>query len=168
MNKSLIIDRPELQTPQQRYIFSFLTLTFWVIWFYLWLPLLSFFAWLLGFKFFYENMIQLNGLEGLLELIGWYGLVIGASALILVFWSGYNLFRFQGKNKRTTSIRVTEEQMAGFFHIEKSALQSCRQEKCIIIEFDQDAAILSINDQPQGSISQSQAEAHSVARHGDG
>ena len=168
MNKSLIIDRPELQTPQQRYIFSMLTLVFWIIWFYLWLPLLSLFAWLLGFEYFYENMIRLNGLEGLLDLIGWYGLVIGASALLLVFWSAYNLSRFQGKNKRTTSIRVTEEQMAEFFHIDKSGLQICHHEKRIVFEFGQDGSILDINGQPQGNISQSQAEAQSVARHGAG
>jgi len=168
MNKSLIIDRPELQTPQQRYIFSLLTLAFWIIWFYLWLPLVSLFAWLLGFELFYESMIRLNGLEGLLDLVGWYGLVIGASALLLVLWSAYNLSRFQGKNKRTTSVRITEEQMAGFFQIEKSAIQTCRHEKRVVFEFDQDGSILAVNDQPQGNISQSQAEAQSMARHGAG
>lgn len=166
MNKSLIIERPELQTPQQRYIFSFLTLIFWIIWFYLWLPLLSLFAWLLGFEYFYESMIRLNGFQGLLDLIGWYGIVIAASAVILVFWSAYNLSRFQGKNKRTTNIRVSGEQMAGFFHIKESAVQTCQHEKRVVIDFNQNGSILSINDQLQGDTRQ--AEAQSVARNGAG
>ena len=168
MNKSLIIERPELQTPQQRYIFSLLTLAFWGIWFYLWLPLLSLFAWLLGFEFFYESMIRQNGFESLLALVGWYGLVVGASALMLVLWSAYNLTRFQGKNKRTTNISVTSEQMAGFFQIEESAVQLCQQEKRVAFEFDQDGSIRSINDLPQHDAGQAQADAQIVALDGAG
>ena len=130
--------------------------------------MLSLFAWLLGFEFFYESMIRLNGFQGLLDLIGWYGLVVGASALLLVVWSAYNLSRFQGKNKRTNSIRVTNEQMAGFFHIEESAVRLCQHEKRVVLEFDQHGSIQSINEQPQINIGQAQAVAQSVARDGAG
>lgn len=168
MKKPLIINRPELQSPQQKYFYSLLTLTFWLIWFYLWLPLISLVAWLMGFEFFYEHMIRLNGMFGLLDVIGWYGLIVAISALGLVLWSAYNLSRFQGKDKRRRSAMVTVAQMAESFCIEETAARLCQEEKRVVIDIDRNGIIHSINGCPQINICQIQAEAQSVARNGAG
>jgi biofilm PGA synthesis protein PgaD len=168
MNKPLIISRPELQSPQQKYFFSLLTLAFWLIWFYLWLPLVSLVAWMMGFEFFYEHMIRLNGVFGLLDVIGWYGLVVAISALGLLLWSAYNLSRFQGRDKRKHSAVVTVAQLAESFCIEETAARLCQEEKRVTIDIDRNGIIHSINDRPQINTCQAQVDAQSVARNGAG
>jgi len=149
MTNPLIIDKPELQSPQQKYFFSTLTFIFWIVWFYLWLPILSLIAWLLGIDFFYENMIILGGVEGLMSVIGWYSLVIALSALTLVAWSAYNIFRFRNKNRRQSIKLVSKQDMATYFNIDEQSVDVCTNERRIVIENDLEGKIVSINGAPQ-------------------
>ena len=97
MNTDLIIDDPGLQKLRHRYAYSAVTLTFWVIWIYLWLPLISFLSWVVGLNLFYKEMIVQNGYQLFFGLVGWYVLVVLIIGSILLGWAGYNLFRFRGK-----------------------------------------------------------------------
>src|ERR1017187_7341901 len=48
--KDFIIDRPSLQTARQRLIYGSVTLGFWVLWIYLWLPIVGLIGWALGIR----------------------------------------------------------------------------------------------------------------------
>ena len=74
--KSPLIERPDLQSPQQRTLYGALTLAFWALWFYLWLPVLALLAWALGFQQAYKYMVVLDGYQQLLRLLGIYSLII--------------------------------------------------------------------------------------------
>lgn len=139
--KSLIIDTPSLQSLRQKYTYAVLTLLFWLVWFYLWLPLVSLLAWLFGIDVFYEHMIVLEGLKGLLELLGWYAMVIALIGCILVIWSSYNLLRFGGKNKRTHNPPVRLDEIASCYALEPAALVAAREAKTLTIQQDEQGSI---------------------------
>lgn len=149
MTNPLIIEKPELQSTKQKFFFSLITLVFWVVWFYIWLPVVSLIAWLLGIDFFYEHMIILKGFEGLLSVIGWYATVIALSALTLVAWSAYNLFRFRNKNRRTSFAAVTAEELATDFELDAEAIRLCHEEKRVVISLGQDGQLIVSNQPPQ-------------------
>src|SRR5271157_5746235 len=98
--KHLIIDRPELQTARQRLLFGSMTLFFWVVWIYLWLPILALIGWSLGFTIAYRQMVILNGYVGLLHLMKYYLAVIFFLGTSLLGWAYYNFLRFRGVNRR--------------------------------------------------------------------
>ena len=133
MKNPLIISRPDLQTLRQKYAFAFLTFLFWLIWFYLWLPLISLLAWLFGVEIIYEHMVVLQGFHGLIDLLGWYMLVILLMGTVLLCWSWYNLRRFRGKSKRLHVDTVSTRQLAEFFNVDTHSIDAGRQARTIYV-----------------------------------
>ena len=133
MTNPLIINRPDLQTLRQKYAFAFLTFLFWLIWFYLWLPLISLLAWLFGVDIIYEHMVVLQGFHGLVDLLGWYVLVILLLGMVLLCWSWYNLARFRGKSKRTQVDTVSTRQLSEFFNVDMQSIDDGRHARTIYV-----------------------------------
>lgn len=110
--RPLIIERPDLQSPPQRVLSAGLTALLWAVWAYLWLPVIALLGWLFGASRFYEEMVVASGDVALLELLGWYALVIGLLAGSLVCWASYNFIRFRGKERRSIRRATTIEEIA--------------------------------------------------------
>src|SRR5271165_4017750 len=98
--KTLIIDKPGLQTARQRLLFGSMTIVFWALWIYLWLPILALIGWALGFKIAYYEMVVKNGYVGLLHLLGFYATIVLCLGASLLIWAYYNLARFRGVMRR--------------------------------------------------------------------
>ena len=98
--RSIIIDRPELQSKGKRAIFGVLTAGLWTFYLYLLLPLASLLAWWLGFVVVYEEMVMRRGWETLLGLIGVYGAIVLAMGLVQVGWALTSWLRFHGRRDR--------------------------------------------------------------------
>ena len=98
--KHLIIDRPTLQTSRQRMLFGSMTVLFWALWIYLWLPILALIGWYLGVKIAYTEMVVKNGFSGLVHLLGWYIAVIAIMGATLLIWAYYNFARFRQVSRR--------------------------------------------------------------------
>ncbi|MFQ5488183.1 MAG: poly-beta-1,6-N-acetyl-D-glucosamine biosynthesis protein PgaD [Gammaproteobacteria bacterium] len=140
----LIIDTPSLQSLRQRYAYALITLLFWVLWFYLWIPVISLVAWLLSADVFYREMIRLDGLYGLLDLLGWYGLVIASIAVFYSGWALYNQFRFRGKNRRQEQPEVEPLELADAFNIEPALILPLQEAKRLLIVHDEQGEIRGI------------------------
>ena len=96
----LIIDRPELQSGQQRAVYHVLTAMFWLLWVVLWLPLVTLLAWFFFGYQFHFHMIKLDGYVGFLDVLSIYGLVILGMSGSLMLWAKYNHLRFRGMDRR--------------------------------------------------------------------
>ncbi|HEX7813294.1 MAG TPA: poly-beta-1,6-N-acetyl-D-glucosamine biosynthesis protein PgaD [Burkholderiales bacterium] len=103
-----VIDRPELQAPAMRAFFSALTVVMWSLYLYLLLPLATLIAWYVGFSAVYEEMVMRRGWEALVQLLGWYSLIILLIGLAQVGWASTNWARFKGKRDRR---RLSERQV---------------------------------------------------------
>jgi len=140
----LIIESPDLQELRQRYAFAVLTFVFWVVWFYLWTPLVSLVAWLFGFELLYDQMVLFAGWRALQELLGWYALVILLLALILGSWAWYNLKRFGVRDKRRQSPAVTPSEVAGHFGLPEEDLAAIKTSRRVVITHDDDGRMCGI------------------------
>ena len=134
--EDLIIDRPDLQSLRQRYATSFITFAFWVLWFYIWLPMLSLIAWGLGIKLFYEEMIARGGYEQFIESALFYFLTVLLIAVIFLTWAGYNLYRFRGKSRRKAITPYKHEEYAAFFSVDSEQLTQWKQLKVMTVYHD--------------------------------
>lgn len=144
----LIIENPGLQTLRQRYAYAALTLIFWVVWFYLWMPIITLFAWLFGADRFYETMIAHSGMDLLFDLLGLYGLIILSMGAILGGWAWYNRLRVRGRDKRRGSATVGSDEMESFFMVEPEQLDAARRGKRVVIEHDEDGKVQGIHGLP--------------------
>lgn len=140
----LIIKRPKLQTLKQKYANTIVTLAFWALWFYLWIPLISLVAWLFGIEIFYEEFILTEGYHILISLFFQYGMVALIISICLLGWAFYNQLRFRRKDRRKEAPRPSAQAQADYFAVNVDHLKKGRKAKNLIVRFDNTGEIQSI------------------------
>lgn len=141
MKNPLIIDRPELQSNAQRYGWSSITFIFWVLYIYLWLPLITLVAWWVGAKLFNLHIIQLSGYTSLLDKLGLYAAIIFIISAMLIGWAKIEHLRFKDKPRRKGSSAVTDKEVAKKYNLQESQLVQLRLEKSVVVHFSDKGAI---------------------------
>jgi biofilm PGA synthesis protein PgaD len=142
----MIIDRPDLQSKAERYGWGSITLAFWVLYVYLWLPLLTIAAWWVGVKLFHYHMIELHGYSGLIEKLGIYSVIIFVISTILIGWAEINRMRFKNKLRRMDNSEVTIDQIAAKYNLPAHKLAELRQKKSMTVYFSDHGAISDIRE----------------------
>lgn len=143
--KSLIIDRPDLQSWQQRLMSRTLTLAFWGLWFYLWLPVVTLAGWWLGIERFRFHMIELEGYVGFLEIVELYLLVILLMSAALIGWAKYNHIRFRGVERRRERPPVSTAAMAAHARVTPEQILDWHLADIAIVHHDDHGNIASVS-----------------------
>jgi biofilm PGA synthesis protein PgaD len=139
------IQSPELLTQKQRRREIALTGLMWAIYVYLWTPLLSMLAWLVGFDFAYEVMIRAGGVDALKQVIWWYTAAVASILLLTTSWSFSNRYRFRNKNRRSVVSDVADQSLMDWFGVSPTQLNHMREDRRVSIDFDQQGQIGSIS-----------------------
>jgi len=113
-----------------------LTLMMWGIYIYLWIPLITFGAWLAGFERFYEVMIVYGGFNVVIGLMEWYALVIVAIAVSVVGWSGINYYRFHNKERRKATPATNAREVSEFFGLSETEIVRAQTSRRLTIALD--------------------------------
>jgi len=130
-----IIYRPDLQPRPQRLLFSSLTALAWLIWLYLFLPLLSLLAWWFGVDLFAKFILRPEDTAHLFTLLRYFGVVIIATVIIIA-WSTYNLKRFGGLDRRKMTPPVSDADLCARFNIPQELLENLRTGRNLVLELD--------------------------------
>ena len=140
----LVIINPSLQSLWQRFSTALFTFVFWVIWFYLWIPVLTFIAWVASIDVLYYQFIEMGGLENIVNDLVF--IISGVTALggTLVVWASYNYIRFKGEDRRKAFAPVTTDQLADAFGVDASMLSDWQESKYISLGFDGEGKITNI------------------------
>jgi biofilm PGA synthesis protein PgaD len=139
--KSPLIERPDLQTRGQRTLYGGLTLAFWAFWFYLWVPVLAFLAWVLGVQQAYKYMVVLGGYHELIRVAALYGVVILLLGGGLLIWAVYNIIRFRGVEKRTEALPVTPAEIGQHFGQDPASVARWQSEQRLYVTHDESGRI---------------------------
>ena len=100
----LIIYHPERQSGAQRTLFGALTFTIWLLWFYLWLPLITAVLWAVGVRTAYIQVFA--GARGVgLESVGVVTLI---SIVLVCYWANYNRIRYAESTRRRRAETVSK------------------------------------------------------------
>jgi len=134
--KHLIIDKPQWQSTRQRVLFRSLTALFWVVWIYLWLPILTFSAWLLGVKTGYDEMVVHEGFLALARLVRLYVSTIALLGGALLAWAYYNYIRFRGVERRKAFPRVTVFELSRRYGIAPRMLEQWSYAQRLVVYHD--------------------------------
>jgi len=140
----LIINRPDLKSRPLIFGEGVLTLIFWGFWFYLWLPLISVVAWLLGFRILYSHIMALGGLDEFLVQLNIFSIGIFAASGILALWSFYNLKRYGAYNRRNKFYYSDLHGLAAHLSLSTRELAEIQQAKTLIFSFNKQGDIHAI------------------------
>lgn len=136
----LIFDRPDLQERRQRWLHWALTLVAWAVWVYLWLPLVTFVAWYLGFRTFIREIVIPDPATMVSTGLVYLG-IVAALALLLIGWSRYNLRRFGGEDRRRHVGLLTDEELLEAFHVAPETLSALRTSRIMTVHHDEDGGV---------------------------
>jgi len=109
----------------------------WGIYIYLWIPLITFGAWLVGFERFYEIMIVYGGSDVVMNLLDWYALVILIIAVCIVSWLGINYRRCHNNDRRYAAPATRAREINEFFNISETEVDRARTSRRLLIELDE-------------------------------
>lgn len=130
------IDAPELLTGPERTRDTIFTAIMWVVYLYLWVPLVSLFAWWLGVEFAYDVMIRMGGARDLDSILAVYGIIVIVIFCTVAFWSLGNRFRYGRMKRRHAHDDLSIDTMAEFFDVEPEKVEWLRETQSVAIEFD--------------------------------
>lgn len=136
----LIFDRPDLQEKRQRWLHWALTLVAWVIWAYLWLPVLTLVAWYLGFRTFVREIVLPDPATMVSTGLTYLG-IVSLIALLLIGWSRYNLGRFGGADRRRAPPRVTDPEVQRYFEVDPDTFQLLRTGASVTVQHDEEGRV---------------------------
>ncbi|CAN5803427.1 hypothetical protein BH23GEM11_BH23GEM11_18690 [soil metagenome] len=131
--RGLIIERPDLQRRGERVVYGTVTAVAWVLWAYLWLPLVTLVAWYFGVRTFIREVVIPDRIT-LLATGATYLLVIVLLGGGLLLWSRYNLRRFGGEDRRAASAPLDGAQIGAWFGIPASTLEFMQGEESVVVE----------------------------------
>lgn len=110
--EELIFEKPHLAPLPSRIGWAFFTAFFWIIWVYLWMPLITLLMWAIGFRY-YDNHFLHNSPTELIDLrnifVLYLSIIVTLGGTLLV-WARTEYMRFRNVHRRTrpTSVAITE------------------------------------------------------------
>lgn len=147
---SVCIDSPELQSPREQLRDTLATGFMWMLYAYLWLPLISLMAWVLGFEFAYDVMIRAGGAASLRTVLFWYAIAVTTILIAFGAWSMSNRWRYGAQNRRAALDEVSDESLMAYFGISAEVLAQLRSGRALALELDSVGAIGEIAEAQSG------------------
>lgn len=141
MRNKLIFDSPGLQSIKFKYASTAITLIFWVVWFYLWIPLVTFAGWWFQIDTIQHQMITLEGFHAFLDELPFFLLVTACIVGTLSIWAFYNFMRFKGVDRRKPLAPVKQSDILDTFSISETDLELALSSKVSVILIDDDDKI---------------------------
>jgi biofilm PGA synthesis protein PgaD len=133
----LIIERPDLQTRLQRYGYLSVTFIGWVLWLYLFVPLLSLAAWVFGATLVYQTLLQGLSPADLAGLLVRYGGGIAVLVSALFVWAMTSYWRFRGMDRRRAPPPVDDERLRHAHHLDAEELAALRKAGRLVVSAEQ-------------------------------
>ena len=133
---SPVFDSPELQAGRHRLVYSVMTFVAWIVWAWLWLPLVTLVGWYLGVRTFIREIIIPDSVTIWASVLV-YLLIIVLIGIFLIMWSRYNVLRFRGDERRRAAARVTDTEMRMRFDLSPDLLARFRDEDSLVVEHDE-------------------------------
>lgn len=142
--KNLIFEKPSLAPLPQRVGWAFFTALFWIIWVYLWMPLITLIAWGLGLHaytgFFDDNDFFQMRQMGHIAIL--YTSIVCLMGGILLLWARVEFLRFHNVNRRSVPIPVSVEELTEYATLPDEILRSWTASRRVVIHHDQHGHVI--------------------------
>lgn len=121
-----------------------LTTIMWVLYAYLWLPLISLGAWYLGVQFAYDLVLRAGGTDPLISLLLSFLLILLVTALVVILWSWIQRARFANNERRISSPALEPAAEKAFWGISNTEHDQIRSGKRLVIDLDETGKLTGI------------------------
>lgn len=118
-----------------------LTTIMWVLYAYLWLPLISLGAWYLGVQFAYDLVLRAGGPDSLVSLLFWFTIILLTTALVVIVWSWIQRARFEDKERRLSSPALALADEQAHWGLDDASMTKIRSAKRLTLALTEEGQI---------------------------
>lgn len=145
IEQNIHINAPQLLSRRRRVGDALVTGFMWAVYSYLWAPLISLFAWLLGFEFAYDVIVRAGGIHSLKEILAIYSMLVACIFVVVAAWSFTNRLRYSGHHDRRKGAEpVSDAEIAAHFDIDDDQLRVMRVSQVVTIDLSEFGEIESV------------------------
>lgn len=126
-----------------------LTTLMWLLYGYLWLPLVSLGAWYLGLQFAYDLVLRAGGPESLVSLLISFLIILLVTAAVVILWSWIQRSRFAGHERRLSSPTLAGSDEQVLWNLEDADFEQVKSGKCLVINLDEVGNITRIDERTE-------------------
>lgn len=145
IEQNIHINAPQLLSRRRRVGDALVTGVMWAAYSYLWAPLISLFAWLLGFEFAYDVIVRAGGIHSLKEILVIYSMLVACIFVVVAAWSFANRLRYSGQHDRRKGAEpVSDAEIATYFDIDDDQLRVMRESQVVNVDLSELGAIESV------------------------
>lgn len=137
-----IIHRPDLQSRRQRSLFALLAGIGWLVWLYLFLPLVTLLGWHFGVVRFRDYVIDSQSHTWASLTI--YVITIAGAGAALLIWAFYNYRRFRHADRRRPAAPMTAERLAITYGMNADEVARLQQARVATFEHDDHGNIIAV------------------------
>lgn len=141
---NLIFEKPSLAPLPHRVGWAFFTAVFWLIWIYLWMPLITLIAWALGLQAYLgyldgNVLFQAHGM-GRLAIV--YSAVVCVMGGALLLWARIEFLRFHNVNRRSVPQPVKVEELAKYAKLPEKDLRKWTTARRVVVHHDKHGHVI--------------------------
>ncbi|WP_238376604.1 poly-beta-1,6-N-acetyl-D-glucosamine biosynthesis protein PgaD [Luteimonas abyssi] len=138
MKHPIIIDHSRSRGPSRRLASGALTATAWLVYAWLWVPLVTALAWLLGLRTAYLRLyLDQNEIDAFLLLS--LPVIAVICAAVLIGWAEYNRLRFADADRRTRRVDITAAAVRQALGATDALARKLRHGRIVHVALDDDA-----------------------------
>lgn len=136
--QTLIFEKSSLAPLPNRVGWAFFTAFFWILWVYLWMPLITLAIWALGFDaygdYFQKNIK--NHLDEMKHLFILYTSVIVVMGGSLLVWAKIEFMRFRNVSRRMCPVPAAVKELADFAQVATETMARLSSVRRMVVHHD--------------------------------
>jgi len=138
-----IINKPDLKSRGRKISEMSITTIIWLLWLWLFMPVINVFFWVVGVQTFYHTLIIDTGYIDFFELVRGVGLTVAIVFIIMRTWGYYNYWRFGKRNKRKSLPEVTPARLSSIFGMTPEEVVILKASREVTFTFEDGRPIIS-------------------------
>ncbi|WP_394004841.1 poly-beta-1,6-N-acetyl-D-glucosamine biosynthesis protein PgaD [Luteimonas sp. WGS1318] len=139
-----IIDHTPSRSPGKRFASGTLTAAAWMLYAWLWVPLITALAWYVGARTAYLRLyLNQNEVEPFLLLS--FPLIALGCAVLLIGWAEYNRMRFAKTDRRQRRANIIDDEVRIALGAAPELAAKLREGRIVRVAVDDDARPVSVN-----------------------
>lgn len=132
----MIIDHRSSVPLHHRLGWGCVTAAFWMVWIYLWMPLVTLAAWSFGFYQVHKYIQWEQQVIELRRLLSLYSVVAAAFGGALLLWAMSEYVRFRNKRRRRPSLPVLPDDLARHAGVLAKDIAAWQRLRCVLAYHD--------------------------------
>jgi poly-beta-1,6-N-acetyl-D-glucosamine biosynthesis protein PgaD len=140
----LVINAPHLQTWKQRLSAIVLNVLGWLLWCYLFFPLLSLTCWFLDYQQCSQWVDLSGGYRSVREMLLIYLGTIAGMIWLWLAWVAYNIVKRKRRQVTAPIPTVSLEELCNTFNVLDKELRDCQESRFAVVHFDQSGHIIGL------------------------